>query len=90
MQEPLLDLAPSTPAPTPAVGWPAQPALTADETFVKIVREDVTRLLGVASTLENAKQLRSVAVREDLRRALAGVVAHCETVRLALEKGRGA
>lgn len=86
-QIPLLD-APA-PAPTPKVGWPAQPALTAGETFVKIVREDVVTLLGVASTLENAKQLRSVAVREELRRTLAGVVAHCETVRLALEKGRG-
>ncbi len=82
-QQPLLDG-----VPTPADGWDAQPALTPREAFLKIVREDVTTLLGVAAMLETPRQLRSVAVREETRRLLAGVVAHAETLRLALEKGR--
>lgn len=73
---------------TPADGFPAQPMLTPRETYLKIVREDVTTLLGVAATLEEPRRLRLTAVREELRRTLAGVIAHCETLRLALEKGR--
>lgn len=73
--------------PTPEHGWPAQPALTAHEAFLRIVREDIATLMGVAASLEDRRQLRRIAAREDVRRTLAGVVAHCEVLRLALEKG---
>lgn len=75
------------PQPTPEQGWPAQPALTAAEAFLKILREDITTLLSVAAHFEDPRLLRKPAVREEIRRILAGVVAHCETARLALDKG---
>lgn len=81
-QQPLL------PTETPADGWPAQPALTPRESFLKATREDVTTLLGIAATLEQPKGLTSTRTRDELRRSLAGVIGHCETLRLALEKGR--
>jgi len=84
-QQSLIDV---DPQPTPEQGWPAQPTITPREAFLKLVREDVTTLLSVASEFEDPRRLRQRAVREELRRILAGVVAHCETVRLALEKGR--
>lgn len=81
----------STGAPdaiTPEGGWPAQPALTPQQTFVQLVRQDVVTLIGVAASLEDRKQLRRIAVRDEMRRTLAGVIANCETLRLALDKGR--
>ncbi len=75
-----------TPAMTPEAGWPAQPAPTPGELFLKMVREDVTVLLGVAATLEEPRLLRSVAMRDSMRRSLAGVIANCEILRLALKK----
>lgn len=78
-----------TVAETPAEGWPAQPDLTPTAAFLRICREDVATLLGVAAALEDPRGLRHVERRAGLRRHLAGVIAHCETLRLALEKGRG-
>ena len=71
---------------TPETGWAAQPAETPHETYLRMVRENVTCLLGIAATLEDRKRLRLVAVREEMRRTLAGVIANCEIVRLALER----
>lgn len=87
-QQTLLVAGADTPVETPEGGWPAQPGLTPPKTFLQIAREDVTTLLGVAATLEQPRALRSIAARDELRRTLAGVIAHCETLRLALEKGR--
>ncbi len=70
-----------------ATPWPAQPDLTPRAVFLQTVREDVTTLLGVAATLEDGKRLKFTAVRDEMRRTLAGVVAHCENLRLALDKG---
>lgn len=69
----------------PIDGW-LVPELTPQEMYVRLVRQDVTTLLGVATTLEERTRLRHRAVRDELRRTLAGVIAHCETVRLALDK----
>ena len=80
---------PLDPTPTPEQGWPAQPALTAAGAFLKILREDVTTLLSVASDFEDPRRLRTPAVREELRRILAGVVGHCENLRLALSRKGG-
>lgn len=77
-----------TPLPTPEGGWPAQPALTPRETFADRARRDLVTLQAIAEALDNPKQLRRVDAREALRRQLAGIVAHCETTRMALEKGR--
>jgi hypothetical protein len=74
---------------TPEQGWPAQANLTPREVFLQVVREDVATLTVIADSLEKPGLLRRVSVREELRRRLAGVVAHCETLRLALDK-RGA
>ncbi len=92
----LFDGEPLTPADIPVAppepdadgAWPAQPALTPREVFLKQVRQDVTTLLGIAASLEDARLLRRSTVREEMRRTLAGVIAHAETLRLALEKGR--
>src|SRR5262245_27885246 len=74
---------------TPESGWPAQPALTPREAFLQIVRDDILTMVVAAWVLEQQQELlKQTAVREDLRRDLAGVIAHCETLRLALEKGR--
>jgi len=81
--QPLLDA-----SETPAAGWPAQAALTPRDAFLQIVQADVATLTVIADSLEKPLLMRRVAVREELRRKLAGVVAHCETLRLALEKGR--
>ncbi len=75
-------------AVTPAHGWEAQPNLTPREMFLQLTREDVATLTVIADSLEKPTLIRRVAVREELRRRLAGVVAHCETLRLALKKGR--
>lgn len=75
------------PIETPDEGWDAQPALTPREVFLQMIREDVSTLAVVVDTLEKPTLVRRVAVREELRRRLAGVIAHCECVRLALEKG---
>lgn len=81
-------MATETPIVTPNGGWPAQPALTPREAFLRIVRDDVTRLLDIAASLEQPKLLRSRTVRGEMQRTLSRVTADCETLRLALEKGR--
>lgn len=73
-----------TEAETPQDGWPAQPALTPQEMFLEILREDVTSLMEVAATLKAGRCLRRKSVRGELSRRLAGVIAHCETLRLAI------
>lgn len=88
MEQPTLFVhPPAAPITTPDAGWPAQPALTPSEMFIRVVRGDITTLLGIAASLEDRRQLRRVEARAEMRRTLAGVVAHCETLRLALEKG---
>lgn len=79
-----------TPVPTPEAGWPAQPALTPSEVYKRMVCDDIAALVQVSEVLADSRRLRLSAVRHELRRMLAGVIADCETVRLALEKGRGA
>jgi len=79
--QPLLD-------ETPAAGWPAQAALTPREAFLQLVEADLATLTVVADSLEKPLPIRRVAVREELRRKLAGVIAHCESLRLALDKAR--
>ncbi len=74
------------PAVTPAAGWDAQPNLTPRELFLQLAREDVATLTVIADSLEKPSLMRRVAVREELRRRLAGVVAHCENLRIALER----
>jgi hypothetical protein len=81
--QPLLDA-----SETPEQGWPAQAALTPREAFLQIVREDVATLTVIADSLEKPISMRRVAVREELRRKLSGVIAHAENLRLALDKGR--
>lgn len=76
----------SDPAVTPESGWPAQPAETAQEAFIRIVRQDITALLDVAVALDDRRLLRRIAARDELRRTLAGVIAHCESLSLALKK----
>ena len=71
---------------TPLEGWPAQPELTAREVFLELIREDARTLTIVAELLEKPATSRR---REELRRRLSGVIAHCETLRLALDTGRG-
>jgi hypothetical protein len=73
---------------TPAEGWPAQPALTPREAFLMQVHEDVRTLTVIADSLEKPISMHRVAVRDQLRRRLAGVIAHCECLSLALQKGR--
>ncbi len=75
-------------AVTPVDGWQAQPDLTPREMFLQMAREDVATLTVIADSLEKPSLLRREAVRGELRRRLAGVIAHCETLRLALQKGR--
>jgi len=75
-------------ADTPAEGWTAQPNLTPREVFLQVLREDIATLTVVAVSLEKLRLTPRSSVRAELRRRLAGVIAHCETLRLALEKGR--
>jgi hypothetical protein len=76
-----------TEAVTPETGWEAQPDLTPREVFLQMMRESVNTLTVVADCLEKPNMCRRVADRDELRRRLAGVIARCETVRLALGKG---
>jgi len=73
---------------TPEGGWPAQPDLTPRETFAQILRKDSVVLDHTANWLEVADVHRAAyrrADREAVRRRLAGVIAHCETLSLALK-----
>ena len=71
----------------PETGWEAQPDLTPREVFLHMIRESANTLTVVADCLEKPGMCRRVADRDELRRRLAGVIARCETVRLALGKG---
>lgn len=71
---------------TPANGFPAQHQLTAREQFIEILNGDLLTLIRVWGTVKH-DPLRSTETRDALRRDIAGVIAHCETLRLALEKG---